>query len=1141
MFHNNRKNTAYRHRGFSPGRYLLAAICGLIVMGLVICGTVLFRRFLQNRKDDNLSVLVQELGILDLGPEFTSQKILSEKDAIKAALELGERSGYTNAMEGLTAESVNTWNGITWYRLNENYKGIPVYGRGLVITADESGNPLSANGNVVDILDLSLKPEVSLETAVTSISQYIESENFWENTGLTEEQFDEIELGLTELSSDDLVIYAKDGTSLLAYNLSLYDQNCQLVLDALTGEVLEVNSTWDGCSFISADAQRKFQNPDSGETPETASEEYTRIPKVPAEPHTGTLLGQREVYENITFSRKGQASGDYTFYLCDYKRNIAAIEPQWKASNPGQIIEWNNTLQAPDPAIVDAYVNSQKAYDYFQNTFTWAPYLTLKLEYNNRDSEAREKIACTHSDKYEFKTVYTKRLLDKYCISTYPDVAVHEYCHGVIFFSTSITAKEGETAAIKEALCDIFGQLFEMRYTGATDWIFGGVNWAKHRNLADPSKTNGASTASMAAQSTNFYEKSTVISHAAYLMNRDSGFDYPDALELDQMESLWFGTLWMLPCDCSFSEFRVIMERMACTMLSQGQLNHVQYLRVLSAFDEVGVEPAPRVGLTLNSGAHLYVMDINEVLCDNYHMTLNRIHANVGQRPGTDLESSLPLLIQETEIINETINSPDGPYTFNQRNGSYKLILTDGNDQKRKLEYLITVNDNGQLRYTIFTNFNTYQDTAEPDNNSHLRQQLEAAVNSTCLEFLSRDFDHNGSVEAFGLFGTRNGDVCEDVSLWYIDSSGFTSCQFQGSRGYFGGLAEAKERYFVVWESEDLDSVGKSVIWGVKGNIPYELKISGECGMFQRGEDEGDQPRYFGYRKKENSDRYIRSDYGFNEQSLEFVNLYYLYIRDELVPQMGFADTQPTSMTLTPETATSHFAWDTRSGLLSANIEDFDGDTMEDLLVFYFDHSTQDYWNGVNPPALYVSLYSKNESEIFHVNTLELGSFLATGYDLFQTGIMDIGDNSFLYTEANSNAYFADGYDVDYTWYGYDGNELRPYWLVGKTDGGSSDIVYSLLTYSDAQNYDKYVLWDQTKGGWDSRNETLATGFSLMGLPSPVTADYDGVTYPTYWGTENLKESFQYICLGEGSYSNRNMHVTVSDATKLKEIIEGTE
>lgn len=79
----------------------------------------------------------------------------------------------------------------------------------------------------------------------------------------------------------------------------------------------------------------------------------------------------------------------------------------------------------------------------------------------------------------------------------------------------------------------------------------------------------------------------------------------------------------------------------------------------------------------------------------------------------------------------------------------------------------------------------------------------------------------------------------------------------------------------------------------------------------------------------------------------------------------------------------------------------------------------------------------------------------------------------------------------------------------------------------------------------------LLEGFKIIGLGEPAAAYYEFMEYtldpdspyifPSYWGKDELKKSFQYRCTGVGNYSARDMTVTLSDETALKEHIEALE
>ena len=288
---------------------------------------------------------------------------------------------------------------------------------------------------------------------------------------------------------------------------------------------------------------------------------------------------------------------------------------------------------------------------------------------------------------------------------------------------------------------------------------------------------------------------------------------------------------------------------------------------------------------------------------------------------------------------------------------------------------------------------------------------------------------------------------------------------------------------------------------------------------------------------------------------------YYPYIRDVLLPQMGYASLSSASRRIDTSQNIWQEAvgWDKRSGLLGADIADLDGDGQEDMLVYYFAPCARDS----RYSGLYADLYTlSEEGKVVLVNSVALiESLSGMNAHLIYGGLMEVQGRTCLYLENNSNAYFADGSGVMYSWYGYVDGALRPIWKAGKTDGGSSDIAYGLLTYNGTDQYDKIYLWaDSFVQAMNPGIQTLSQrnglyglleGFKIIGLGEPAAAYYEFMEYtldpdspyifPSYWGKDELKKSFQYRCTGVGNYSARDMTVTLSDETALKEHIEALE
>ncbi|GEM_PF-2161597 len=282
---------------------------------------------------------------------------------------------------------------------------------------------------------------------------------------------------------------------------------------------------------------------------------------------------------------------------------------------------------------------------------------------------------------------------------------------------------------------------------------------------------------------------------------------------------------------------------------------------------------------------------------------------------------------------------------------------------------------------------------------------------------------------------------------------------------------------------------------------------------------------------------------------------YQAFIEQGLVPQIQYASAKTAVNMVGASTMTGSLFWDShdRYGLLGADTADFNQDGLNDLLIYFFGPSSSYSYGDQQPTALYAGLYTHSGQTVNLVGMIELFYDTNVGFCQVYGGIMTVNGRPLLYVEKNTNAYFANGADLSYTWYGFDGTSFRPYYMVGKTDGGSSEIAYSLLVYSDADNYSKQVLWadssyrsfhPDTMPLTDGEiGDALNMGFSVLGLAraedeAVSLAGYSAYqsrpeTFPTYYNTALLKKSFSYSCKGSGDYNMRQMEIRVTDETGI--------
>lgn len=122
-----------------------------------------------------------KMGALDsfLSPDKESvmsrtYKIKNSRQAIAHAKKFGEAYGYKNAFSELTEKDISVVDGDSYYRLQQNYKGIPVYKRTVVYATNEKNEVTDITGNAEDVdQTIDLTPTVTQEQVEESIRSYV--------------------------------------------------------------------------------------------------------------------------------------------------------------------------------------------------------------------------------------------------------------------------------------------------------------------------------------------------------------------------------------------------------------------------------------------------------------------------------------------------------------------------------------------------------------------------------------------------------------------------------------------------------------------------------------------------------------------------------------------------------------------------------------------------------------------------------------------------------------------------------------------------------------------------------------------------------------------------------------------------------
>lgn len=651
-----------RTRKHSTGwRKLLAfSLCFVLLMSMASCG----------KKADQSTMVVQ-----------------NAEDAIVQLAEQCDSFGFQNALSELTTKNTAQIDGDSYYRLQQYYQGIPVYGRTVVCATDKDGNVTSLTGNVMDIdSTIDLSPTVTQQEVEASIAAYLG----YENTD---------NLQIDELTQNDLCIYdmSDSGKICLAYHV--YIDSFSIVLDANNGEVLSCSQT-----IVSNDVSNSGKKTD--------------------------------VELDI------QKSNDGGYILRDVTRNIyiydAGNNTYWDP-NSGDVYPDVLTLVCSEDNIFgnedDNTVTSSTAVeylkvlaqvcDYYKNNLKEDGYGVLvgiyndaMAAYNGANAGGGIEIVSEYlsdmppeydSEKYAGKIgVITLGNAYSANLDTYIGLLGHEYTHIITqnYAAWDYSRTHNlETGAINEALSDIFGEIIEASVGNEINWEHGdriihnpsaneypemvGEKEINTGGIINVKKSNGEDFATDYA-----HGYSTVISHAAYLMWNGINGDEAKMISTDNLAKLWYRAMLMMPSDCDFATCRQMVEWAA---LSVDGLTKTQRECIGEAFDSVGIaDETPSAEILLNcdrnitSDDKLLVYDVEGNLHERYTLYVSGSIAEDELAYSGSILSDLGYRYEKMFTI-----SAAQEFTLDLPNGYYTFTVSDSNNPQYSYSFTVSVSDEG--------------------------------------------------------------------------------------------------------------------------------------------------------------------------------------------------------------------------------------------------------------------------------------------------------------------------------------------------------------------------------------------------------------------------------------------------------------
>ena len=563
-------------------KIIICAIAICLILSIVI-GTIIT---LTTKSDYSQ---VENEQFISLAGKFTETKVTNEESAIKAAQDAATLLGLGDVADELTLKNKNTVDGITYYRLQQMYKGYPIYGRTAVVIANYDGTTQGFSSNMTNISNVDFTSSLNEDKIINNVTNYLKkhySYNDISNVVIKSPAEEELQIYKLFEQEHPILIYESD----VKFTCNGQEKTITLVIDISNSDVIATAQT-----IYSDNAICYNENKSIDFLGLKLSDEQYLMKDV-----------ERNIY--IYNGRKQEVFDINTVAQVDVAKAVVSSDNIFGNEN-----ESKDFLNYD---VAATFLNNlNKIYDFYDQKYNQTGIDILLGIYNDNYDQGNNglggaisisKIISTELPEYESSK--TSGIAGLVSIGSNKlkslDTIAHEYTHVItrcnVNWIDRSTQKYDYTGAINEGYSDIFGEIIEGYILNrAPDWVhFDRIMYNPSINnypetIDDGRKFEKLKDGSYWCQVQDFTGKkyysdyshaySTVISHAAYLMtsNKIAG----TALSIDELSDLWYNTMLTLPSDCTFSTLRKNMEMTAKIIgFSKEKIN-----RISAAFDEVGI------------------------------------------------------------------------------------------------------------------------------------------------------------------------------------------------------------------------------------------------------------------------------------------------------------------------------------------------------------------------------------------------------------------------------------------------------------------------------------------------------------------------------------------------------------------------
>lgn len=475
--------------------------------------------------------------------KFSEKIIKNADDAIQALNDIHYIMRFENAeqeFEEVYSQSVPLGQTTNFYRLQQTYHNIPVYGYQLIVSTDEQGEIQALNGHYCPEIDIDINPSITM----------VKAKNIVENVANDSDN-----------RSDGLYILAENkGEAALVWKIVTFDRD--YFVDAKTGDIVKEESN--------------IRDNNIGKGNDMAGNEK-----------------EFPVYYE-----------DNQFYMIDDTRNIYMLEGNHSGSASLISASENTPERwSVFPEGISAYNNITDTYDYYANILGHAgadknnipTYIVVNYRQNQNEPYNNAFFTDSNPDK-------TLLCIGDYTNFAHAmDVIAHEFTHAV---NNEIWSPEyiNASGALDEAYVDIMAELIEnerLEYLGE-DLSSGTLrSFIKPSDLGDSDDysskkafcyKNGHHDCNCndpedhRCDNGGVHSNSGIINHAAYLMDQE----WPASNHSKELAALFYKSMYYMSSSTPNQDFLDCRYALLAASKSMGMSSEKRNV-IATALSDVGV------------------------------------------------------------------------------------------------------------------------------------------------------------------------------------------------------------------------------------------------------------------------------------------------------------------------------------------------------------------------------------------------------------------------------------------------------------------------------------------------------------------------------------------------------------------------